>query len=105
MLRHVVLFAFTQEAGPAAVAEVCERFTRLPAQIDLICDFEWGTNVSPEQINRGYTHCFVLTFASDADRDAYLVHPAHQAFVTAMAPVLASALVVDYWAHAASEAP
>lgn len=98
MLRHVVLFAFTQTAGLDAVAELCEHFAHLPQDIDLIRDFEWGTNVSPEQINYGYTHCFVLTFASDADRDAYLIHPAHQAFVATTGPLLASALVVDYWA-------
>jgi hypothetical protein len=99
MLRHVVLFAFAQSAGPAAVAELCEHFARLPQEIDVIRDFEWGTNVSPEQINYGYTHCFVVTFASDADCDAYLVHPAHQAFVATANPLLASALVVDYWAQ------
>lgn len=97
MLRHVVLFAFTQSAGPEAVAELCERFARLPQEIDVIGGFEWGTNVSPEQINQGYTHCFVVTFAGDGDRDAYLIHPAHQAFVAAANPILASALVVDYW--------
>jgi hypothetical protein len=99
MLRHVVLFAFAPTAGPSAVAGVCEHFARLPQEIEFIRGFEWGTNVSPEQINYGYTHCFVLTFAGDADRDAYLVHPAHQAFVAAANPVLASALVVDYWAQ------
>ena len=102
MLRHVVLFAFAQTAGPAAVAEVCESFARLPQKIEFIRDFEWGTNVSPEQINYGYTHCFIVTFAGDADRDAYLVHPAHQAFVAAANPLLAGALVVDFWAQPAA---
>ena len=99
MLRHVVLFAFAPTAGPAAVAGLCERFARLPQEIDVIRDFEWGTNVSPEQINYGYTHCFVVTFAGEADRDAYLVHPAHQAFVKVLLPILDEVHVVDYWAQ------
>ncbi len=100
MLRHVVLFSFKAAADRVAVAEIEAAFARLPEQIDLVQEYEWGTNVSPEGIARGYTHCFQLTFASTADRDAYLVHPAHQAFVASLQPVLEQALVIDYWATA-----
>ena len=99
MLRHVVLFAFQATADRTAVAEAEAAFAQLPRQIDLIRDYEWGTNVSPEGIAQGFTHCFLLTFASAADRDAYLVHPAHQAFVASLQPVLEKALVIDYWVH------
>ena len=102
MLRHVVLFSFKATAARAEVAEVEAAFTRLPEQIDLIRAYEWGTDVSPEGIARGFTHCFLLTFASTAERDAYLVHPAHQAFVASLQPVLEQALVIDYWAATAS---
>jgi ABC-type glycerol-3-phosphate transport system permease component len=54
-------------------------------------------DVSPEGIAHGYTHCFLLTFASATDRDAF---PAHQAFVASLQPVLEQALVIDYWAAA-----
>ena len=102
MLRHVVLFSFKASAGRAEVAEIEAAFARLPQQIDLIRAYEWGTNVSPEGIDQGFTHCFLLTFTSAADRDAYLVHPAHQAFVAGLQPVLEKALVIDYWAATAS---
>ena len=101
MLRHVVLFSFKTTTDRAEVAEIEAAFTRLPEQIDLIRAYEWGTNVSPEGIDQGFTHCFLLTFTSAADRDAYLVHPAHQAFVASLQPVLEKALVIDYWAAAA----
>ena len=42
---------------------------------DLIRDYEWGTNVSPEGMAQGFTHCFLLTFASAADRDASIGPP------------------------------
>ena len=98
MLRHVVLFSFKTTTDRAEVAEIEAAFTHLPEQIDLIRAYEWGTNVSPEGIDQGFTHCFLLTFTSAADRDAYLVHPAHQAFVASLQPVLEQALVIDYWA-------
>ena len=57
-----------------------EAFCARPSQIDLIKGYEWGTDCSPEGLQQGLTHCFFLTFHSDADRDAYLIHPAHKAF-------------------------
>ncbi len=98
LLRHVVLFAFHDNAPPAEVDQIRTAFCRLPEEIDSIVAFEWGINNSPEGINQGFTHCFFLSFASEADRDAYLVDPAHQRFVAGLQPHLAKALVVDYWA-------
>lgn len=100
VLRHVVLFGFTPETTEADIETIVAAFCALPAQIDLIKGFEWGTDVSVENIAQGYTHCFFVTFASEADRDAYLPHPAHAAFGDIVKPHLAQVLVVDYWANA-----
>lgn len=96
-LRHVVMFTFRDDAGRDAVDAVVAGFGRLPAEIPCIAAYEWGTNVSPEGLNGGFTHCFTLTFASDAERDAYLVHPAHERFVATLGGCLARSLVLDYW--------
>ena len=96
-LRHVVLFAFKENAGQEAVDAVVADFGRLPAEIPVIDAYEWGTNVSPEGLTGGFTHCFTLTFAGDAERDAYLVHPAHARFVATLGSCLERSLVIDYW--------
>lgn len=98
LLRHVVLFSFKESAGPEQIRQIEEAFGALPAQIPEIHDFEWGTDVSVENLSRGYTHCFLVTFSSEEDRNKYLPHPAHQAFVSLLQPQLAQALVFDYWA-------
>jgi hypothetical protein len=98
LLRHVVLFAFKESAGPAQIGQIEQAFRALPAKIQEIYEFEWGTDMSVENLSRGYTHCFLVTFLSEADRDKYLPHPAHQAFVSLLQPHLAQALVFDYWA-------
>lgn len=98
VLRHVVLFKFTDVSTPEDIKKVEDAFAVLPGKIDLIKDYEWGTNSSPENLNQGLTHCFFVTFASDKDRDDYLVHPAHQAFVEVLKPHLDKVTVVDYWA-------
>ena len=97
VLRHVVLFAFKDTATSEQIQGVERAFCELPAKIEQIYDFEWGTDVSVENISQGYTHCFLVTFLSEVDRDIYLPHPAHQEFGAILQPHLEKALVVDYW--------
>jgi len=97
VLRHVVLFKFADTATPEDVKKVEDAFVALKGKISLIKDFEWGTNTSPENLNQGLTHCFFATFHSDKDRDDYLVHPDHQAFVEVLKPHLDKVTVIDYW--------
>ena len=97
VLRHVVLFAFKDTSTPQQVQVIEKAFCDLPNEIDEIYDFEWGTNVSVENIAQGFTHCFLVTFLGEKDRDAYLIHAVHQDFVSNVQPHLAKALVVDYW--------
>lgn len=99
VLRHVVLFKFKPDATPEQIQEVVRAFQALPDKIDVIHDFEWGTDVSVENLQDGFTHCFIVTFKSESDRDAYLPHPAHKEFVALLRPHLDKALVVDFWAN------
>jgi hypothetical protein len=99
VLRHVVLFKFKESTTPQEIKKIEAAFRALPSKINVIRSFEWGTNVSQENLNQGYTHCFLLTFASDKDRDAYLVHPAHKEFGNILGSSLDKVLVVDFWAE------
>jgi hypothetical protein len=99
LLRHVVLFGFKEGTSPEKIEAVEQAFAALPQKLDIIHDFEWGTNVSPENLAQGHTHCFFVTFLSEADRDTYLPHPEHQAFVELIQPHVAHVTVVDYWAN------
>ena len=100
LLRHVVLFKFKDGTTDEEVAAIEEAFRGLPDAIDAIHDFEWGTDVSVEGRAEGFTHCFLVTFRSADDRDAYLPHPAHEAFGAIVRPHVDKVLVVDYWARA-----
>ncbi|MCA8995840.1 MAG: Dabb family protein [Planctomycetaceae bacterium] len=97
LLRHVVLFTFTEDATEDQINKIVEGFRKLPEQIEGIADFEWGTNNSPEGLTKGHTHCFLVTFKTEEARDAYLPHPAHQAFVTELKKILDDVTVIDYW--------
>jgi hypothetical protein len=66
---------------------------------EAIRDFEWGTNVSVEGRAGGFSHCFLVTFGSETDRDTYLPHPSRQEFVSLVKPRVEKSLVLDYWAR------
>lgn len=97
VLRHVVIFKFNEDATQERIKEAEVAFNALPAKIPEIKDFEWGLNNSPEGLDKGFTHCFFLTFHSEEDLAIYLPHPDHQAFVKVLDGILEDVLVVDYW--------
>jgi hypothetical protein len=98
LLRHVVLLKFKDASSSSDIKKVEDAFRKLPSKIKAIKGFEWGTNNSPENINQGFTHCFFVTFTSEKEREEYLPHPAHKAFVAVLTPHLDKVLVIDYWA-------
>jgi hypothetical protein len=54
---------------PDKIREIEEQFCSLPGIIPEIQDFEWGTDISVQGFDRDYTHCFMVTLASEGDRD------------------------------------
>lgn len=98
VLRHVVMYKFKDSATPQQVQEVVAAFGGLPKKIDTIIGYEAGTNVSPEGKSEGFTHVFVVTFKDEAGRDAYLKHPAHDAYVQVVKDKREKVIVFDYWA-------
>ena len=99
VLRHVVLYKFKAEITPAQVQEVIDAFSKLPKQIDLIVGYEHGTNLSKEMKDDGLTHCFMVSFRDEAGRDAYIKHPAHDAYVKVVREKREKVIVVDFWSE------
>ena len=97
--RHVVFFKFKDDASKEAVKGIEEAFIELSKKVDTVTGFEWGTNVSPEGLNDGFTHCFLVTFKDKAGLEVYLPHPEHEKFVSQLKPLLDKACVLDYVAQ------
>ena len=97
VLRHVVLFKFKDDTTNEQIRQIENAFCALPTKVGTIYDFEWGTDVSVENLQQGFTHCFLVTFRSEADRAKYLPHPAHKEFGQLLGPHLDKVVVVDYW--------
>jgi len=95
--RHVVLFKFFTEVKPDVVESIEAAFRELCADLPFVRSFEFGRNSSPENLNEGFTHCFIVTFSNAQDRDKYLPHPNHQAFCRQyLDPNLKKVCVIDF---------
>ncbi len=99
LLRHVVLFKFKKDTTPEQLREIENAYIALPEKIPAIHDFEWGTDISVENLHQGFTHCFLVTFTSEEDRATYLPHPEHRKFVDLITPHFEKVFVIDYWAR------
>ena len=98
VLRHAVFFSFKESSSEEDVQGVADAFAALPEKIDVITDFQWGANNSPEGLDDGFTHCFLLTFADTGGRDTYIPHPAHAGdFADTLRPHMKDVFVFDYW--------
>lgn len=79
-VKHIVIFKYKASATAEQINEVNEAFKGLKDKIPGIVSFEYGENNSPENLNKGFKHVYLLTFKDVASRDAYLPHPEHKKF-------------------------
>ena len=96
-LFHVVSLKFKEGTTKEQIKAVEDAFVGLKEKIPGIVAMTWGTNVSPEKHDKGFTHCFILAFDSEKARDDYLPHPDHKAFGKVLGPVLGDVFVIDFW--------
>lgn len=95
-LRHFVAFKFKSTATPAQIDSVIAAFIALKKSISEVQSIESGPNESPEQLNKLFTHGFLVTFAGAKERDVYLTHPAHEKFKSFALPLVEDAFVFDF---------
>jgi hypothetical protein len=80
MIRHFVAVRFKDSVDQETRAAIFHELEALRTLISGVQGFHAGPNVSPETpVVHGFLDAFWFDFADEATRDAYLVHPAHQA--------------------------
>jgi hypothetical protein len=78
MIRHIVLIRFRPEVTAAAVADLFAELHQINGKIPGLLAITAGKSESPEQMERGYMHGFVVDFADWEALQAYQDHPEHQ---------------------------
>ncbi|QMT59832.1 Dabb family protein [Legionella sp. PC997] len=101
MINHVVVLKFKLNLAESDINSALNQLGNLQEIIPSIKNFSCGSNCSPEQLNKGFTHAFVMTFDDLKGRDLYLEHPEHKRIATeVLVPMLENGLesvvVIDY---------
>jgi hypothetical protein len=95
-VKHIALFKFKAETSPEQIEQVFQEIMDLSETIPGIEDYVSGPNNSPENLNDGFTHGFVMTFADAAARDAYLPHPEHERVKASILAQAEKVVVLDF---------
>ena len=78
MIRHIVLTKFKPETPEATIQAIYDGLSELTARLPGAGGFTGGRSQSPEQIERGYMHGFVIDFDSWNALKTYADNPEHQ---------------------------
>lgn len=97
MVKHIVLLQYKSNITEEEINLVYQQLASLPT----VRHFTSGANCSIEQLNKGFTHGFIIEFDDIEGRNAYLNHPEHQRIaLEVLLPLLEngfeSALVLDF---------
>lgn len=97
-VKHIVAFKYKSTATTAQINEVSSAFVSLQNKIPGIESFEHGVNNSPENLNKGFTHVYLITFRDAQARDLYLPHPEHKKFgeLLGRLDILEDPFVIDF---------
>ncbi|WP_323839932.1 Dabb family protein [Photorhabdus africana] len=78
MIRHILLLKFTSEIKQQQLTTIRDTAISMQHQIKSISSIEWGSNVSSENKNKGFTHAITMTFDDHKAIANYFPHPVHE---------------------------
>lgn len=78
MIRHIVLLRIQAAVTEARIAGLFAELQAIRAKVPGVLAITSGKSESPEQIERGYMHGFVVDFGDWTALQAYQDHPDHK---------------------------
>ncbi|XP_059643186.1 stress-response A/B barrel domain-containing protein HS1 [Cornus florida] len=96
VVKHVLLARFKDGVPPDQIDQLIKGYANLVSLIEPMKAFNWGMDVSIENLHQGFTHVFESTFESTEGVAEYISHPAHVEFADLFLSNLDKVLVVDY---------
>ena len=92
MMHHLVVLKIKKNTRPAQITRMFAELDGLKKKIPGLLSFAGGPYSSPEGLNQGFTHGFVMTFQDGKARDGYLTHPEHEKVKESILPLLEGGL-------------
>ncbi|MGS4946184.1 Dabb family protein [Meridianimarinicoccus sp. RP-17] len=79
MIRHIVLVKFKPQTAESEITAILDGLAALVSALPGARGFSGGRSESPEGMERGYTHGFVIDFDGWADLETYATDATHRA--------------------------
>ena len=95
-VKHIALIKFKAGTTESKIEALMGEIKKLRKLIPGLVDYIGGTYSSPEGMNQGFTHGFIMTFKDAAARDAYLPHSEHERVKALVLPYVESVVVFDF---------
>jgi hypothetical protein len=95
-VKHIALIKFKDGTAQEQIEKLFDEVMDMTESIPGIEDYVSGENSSPEGLNQGFTHAFIMTFTDTAARDAYLPHAEHERIKGLLLPNVDSVVVFDF---------
>jgi hypothetical protein len=95
-VRHFGAFAFKPGVSAAQIDHCFAEMRSMVGRIPGLLEITHGPYQSPEGLNDGFTHGFIMAFENAAARDAYLPHPEHERVKAIVVPCLERVVVFDF---------
>lgn len=94
-VHHIVLAKFPQAKAHRG-QELLLALDQLRQQMNGFLDVCGGPYASPEGLNAGFTHGYLMTFSDAETRNHYLTHPEHEKIKQAFLPDVEGVIAFDF---------
>lgn len=95
-VHHVVLVKFKNGTNDERIAEIDAALRGMQGHIPGLEHISGGVYSSPEGLNDGHTHGYIMKFTDAAARDRYLPHPEHERVKQFVLPHVEKVVVFDF---------
>ncbi len=97
MIGHNVLLNLKEGTTEKQLEDLRSSMIKLSREIQGVISINFGENISPENLDKGFTYRFFIVFKSYSDFENYLPHPGHEEVRDKyILPIIDDALVFDY---------
>ena len=95
---HIVALKFKAEVSQTEIEDIFQGLKNLLSAnlIPGLVEYTGGPYDSPEGLNKGFTHAFVMKFVDRESRDNYFPHPEHRKIVDLIVPRVDDSMCFDY---------
>lgn len=95
-VQHCVLLRINKDAPSRETMVFLRKLSTIWEEIPGIVGLQWGTDNSPEGLQRGFTHACIMSFESPAALETYGPHPVHVALKERGKGIVDDVFVFDF---------